>query len=178
MSAAIAEATEELLTSTEVCDATGATYRQLDHWTTRGYIKPSCIRPRPDVPWAKPAPPTAIVTSVREDRQAGVPVVVTMRRLGISKSSYYRALRGTPQRRQPKATDPSSPGSGYTRGWSPDEVAVIARMVRLVGIGLLPDRAAQFSRAASGNSVEAAPGVWITFTPADEDNLPVPGGAR
>lgn len=28
-------------TTTEVCNQTGATYRQLDHWCRRGYLRPA-----------------------------------------------------------------------------------------------------------------------------------------
>lgn len=32
---------DQALTSAEVCDAAGITYRQLDYWIRRGYVSPS-----------------------------------------------------------------------------------------------------------------------------------------
>lgn len=34
----------EYLTSGEVCERLGITYRQLDYWTTKGYVRPSVER--------------------------------------------------------------------------------------------------------------------------------------
>lgn len=152
----------EALTSQEVCDDTGASYRQLDHWTRQGYIRPTEIRRRNTA--IRTALSADIVQTIRQDREQKIPGLATQRRLNLSKYAYYAALRDPAARTRRGTGDPSAPGSGYARGWSVAETEVIGRMVRLVGIGLAPDRAVTVARQADGASVEVAPGVLISVS--------------
>lgn len=83
-------------TTTQVCDQTGATYRQLDHWCRRGYLHP----------------------------------------------------------------DGEGLGQGRPRTWPPEEVRVVAVMVRLVAAGISPTVAAEVARGRP----DIAPGVRIEVT--------------
>lgn len=62
--------------------------------------------------------------------------------------------------------DITHPGSGYNRRWPIGEVAVAARMVRLVDAGLTLTSAAVVARAPG--PVEIGPGVWVGVADLEE----------
>ena len=62
--------------------------------------------------------------------------------------------------------DEAHPGSGYSRRWPASEIAVAARMVRLVNAGLTPEAASRAARASG--PVELAPGIWAACGEPDE----------
>lgn len=83
--------------STNVSPIEGATYRQVDFWVRRGYLRP----------------------------------------------------------------DDAQPGSGYARQWSDEELAVGARMARLVAAGLTPAVASKVARESG--PVVVQPGVLLAL---------------
>lgn len=98
------------LSSPQVVQQTGITYRELDHWARKGHISP-------------------------------------------------RLIPGQGKRRHPDR-DPNTPGSGHSRRWMPEEVAIIGTMVRLSRAGIPPALA---SRIARGET-EIGPGITVTVT--------------
>lgn len=58
----------------------------------------------------------------------------------------------------------ATPGSGYSRQWTPDEAAVATMMGRLVIAGFSPELAHRVARARR-DRMELAPGVFVEVTP-------------
>lgn len=160
-----------MLTSTQVCERTGATYRQLDYWTRAGYITPQEIQKHNKPIKVRLSP--EIIKEVVADRRSFMPVMHTVRRLGISEYAYYKALHqsdatipnytkgvsGAAANGPSENSTPMSPGSGYGRGWTEQECHVIGRMVRMVDAGLAPERAAVAARQTG--RVELGPGLLL-----------------
>jgi|tagenome__1003787_1003787.scaffolds.fasta_scaffold20982623_9 hypothetical protein len=148
-------------TSIEVCEKTGATYRQLDHWTRSGYIAP--------VAFTKPnrsKVERTIRRIVKRERRKGVRAVETQQKHDISKYTYYKILETEDPSVDTPDRAPATPGSGYTRVWAEPEVTVIGRMVRLVRSGLSPESAASVARADGEH--ELTPGVFVRIEDREE----------
>lgn len=122
-----------VMSSREVCQATGATYRQLDYWTTAGWIRPlRACRGDGHSRWTD------------EDRDRAIAVADThgvaeaARRYGVSRSTISSWRRGMRRDRALEDLPPGTPGSGYVRAWDPADVARIAAMARMARAGIPP----------------------------------------
>lgn len=68
------------------------------------------------------------------------------------------------QRRADGEVFPIRGGSGYSRDWDEDEVAVASRMVRLLAVGFRLEAAAGIARAMSaGQHVRLGPGLMLSL---------------
>ena len=81
MTATVADA--HLLTATEITTSTGATYRQIDHWTRQGYIRTD----------GRPSPGSGITRQYPVEEAAVVAYMVRACRFGVSPERAAHAAR-------------------------------------------------------------------------------------